>query len=69
MAAWLTVSEAVAKSGFHRTYINKLIHEGRLKSKRIGPIWTIATTSLETFMAQERKPGRPPGRRRRRKPP
>lgn len=43
---WLTVDQAIAFSGIKRDSLYRLIHEGRIRSTKIGARRLIASQSL-----------------------
>ena len=62
--AWITVQAAMERSGYSKSWMLKLISDGRLRARRVGPIWTVSEASLENFLKLDRPTGRPPKRRR-----
>ena len=66
---WITVRQAMEQTGYGRPWIVRLIQQGRLKARKVGPIWTIHAKALDAFMALDRPAHRPKGsgKRRRRK--
>ena len=61
--AWITVRDAMDRTGWTRRWIIVLIEQKRLRARKLGPIWTISEASLENFMKLDRPTGRPPKRR------
>ena len=59
--ALLSVSEAAAKTGLSGSRIRKALGEGQIRGVRLETFWLIEEQSLDAFMAQPRKPGRPKG--------
>lgn len=57
---YITTDEAARLSGFTEQYIRKLIRENRIEGKKVRRDWLLRRTSLEKFLATERKVGRPP---------
>jgi len=49
--------EAAERLGVSQRRVVALIRDGRLKARKIGPVYVIDERSLETV--RERKPGRP----------
>ena len=62
---WITVGEAAERLERTPSLVRRLIIQGRLKARKVGPVWTINAKALDAFMALERPPGRPAKRRRR----
>jgi len=59
--AWLTVTEAAERYPLSGSQIRRLLADGMVKGKRVGPIWTVDERSLTAYLATERRPG-PPGK-------
>jgi excisionase family DNA binding protein len=57
MAGFLTVPQAAAKLGVHRTRVNALIRAGRLPAQKMGRDYLIKPADLAKV--KDRKPGRP----------
>jgi hypothetical protein len=53
----LTVAQAVAKSGFTRSYVAYLMRKHQLEGFRLGHEWFLYADSFDTFLASDRKPG------------
>lgn len=51
----MTVPEAAELKGCHRTWINYLIREGRLKARRVGPVYLIRLKDLEACKVRHRE--------------
>ena len=56
----ITTPEAMRRTGFGTTQIWRLIHEGKVKARKLGRDWFIEEKSLDTYMRTRRGPGRPP---------
>lgn len=59
--AMLTVTEAADRYPLSGSQIRRLLADGTVKGKKIGPIWTVDERSIEAYLATERRPG-PPSR-------
>ena len=59
----LTVPQAAARLGLHRSRVFRLVRDGRLPAERHGRDWLIRESDLDAFAAKPRKPGRPPWRK------
>jgi excisionase family DNA binding protein len=59
MEKLLSVAEAAARLGLHRTRINQLIGSGALPASRIGRAYVIREADLE-LVKERGSPGRPP---------
>jgi len=49
--AMVTVSEAAERHKLSRTHIRRLVADGVLKGKKIGPVWTVDERSLTRYLA------------------
>jgi len=49
---WITVSEAVAVTGFHRVHIRWLITNEKIKAKRSGWYYLVDRNSLLAYQRQ-----------------
>jgi excisionase family DNA binding protein len=56
----LSVTEASALSGYTRSNINHLIHQGYLDAVKVGNAWLVYEDSLRQYVATPRKPGPQP---------
>ncbi len=65
MNNYLTVNEAVTRSGFSREHIRYLCRAGKLRAEMPGRDWLIQSASLERYLTLGRRPGPKPNRRRR----
>lgn len=45
----LTLAEAAASLGIHPDTLRRQIHLGKLKAKRLGPIWTVSEREVERY--------------------
>lgn len=57
LAKLLTVTEAAARLGVHRSRIQQLIEAGRLKAEKLGPVYMIMESDLKAV--RFRPVGRP----------
>ena len=55
----ITIHEAATKSGFSEIYLRKLCQGGKIKARKFGVTWVIDPSSLDKYMASNRKKGRP----------
>ena len=53
----LTVGEAARYLRLHEQTIYHLLRSGRLKGARVGRVWRIHRTALETFLSVDQLPG------------
>lgn len=63
----LSTAEASALSGFGAEHIQRLLRTGRLEGIKPGHDWLVYEDSLQTYLAQPRKPG-PKGSRKKQPP-
>jgi excisionase family DNA binding protein len=54
---YLTVAQAVERTGWTRSYLAYLMRRGKLEGFRVAREWLIYVDSLESFLASPRKPG------------
>jgi excisionase family DNA binding protein len=55
----VSVSEAAASLGIHRTLVHQYIQQGRLAAKQMAGRWLIGAESLQEFAAKPRQRGNP----------
>lgn len=48
--------EAARRLGVHRTAVNTMILDGRLRGERVGPYWRVSREVFEKFAASYRRP-------------
>lgn len=53
----LPVKVASERSNLSISYLIRLIHAGKIKGKRFGPMWLIDAASLDAYLSQEHKRG------------
>lgn len=58
----ITVAEAAAKTGYTIQHIARLLRNGRIAGRKIGPVWVTTIEAVEVYRSSDPKPGRPPGR-------
>lgn len=56
---WLTMTQAAARLGMHRTAVHKAVNQGRLAAHRVGSTWLVKEGDVEEY---ERRPKHPGGR-------
>ena len=61
---YITIKEAMEKTGWSASWLKQLCKGGRLRARKVGPVWTISEASLDGFMKLDRPAHRPPKRRR-----
>jgi len=57
MNIYLTVPQAVEKSGFTKEHVRYLARTGRIEAIRFGQVWAVDPDSLDAYLATERKRG------------
>jgi Helix-turn-helix domain len=61
----MTLVEAAAELGLEPSTLRRQIALGRLRARKVGPVWTVTLYEVARYRAEHRgKPGRKPGRRR-----
>jgi excisionase family DNA binding protein len=55
----MTISEASACYGVSTSWIRTLVQDGRVEGKLYGKTWLIQPASLDRYLTQRRRPGRP----------
>lgn len=60
---WLTVREAVKRSGYNDEYITRLIREKQIQAKKISIIWLVEEKSLLAYLEKAQKMGKKRGRK------
>ena len=45
----LTLSEAAERLGIHPDVLRVQIHRGKLKGRKLGPIWTVTEREIERY--------------------
>ena len=53
---WVSLPEAASRLGLHRTAVNTMILDGRLRGERVGPYWRVRREVFEDFAAGYRRP-------------
>ena len=61
--SYLTTPQAAERTGLSKTYLTKLLRNGKLEGFRLGRDWLIYADSLDRYLAVPHKPG-PKGPRR-----
>lgn len=60
LRSWMTVEQAAEEAGFSRTWILRLLHEGRLKGHRFnGRAWMVSKSGLTKYLKERQPIGRP----------
>lgn len=57
--AVVSTAQACEATNFTSAYIQRLLRDGRIEGVKLGRDWLIYEDSLEAFMTQTRKRGRP----------
>lgn len=52
MKHYLTIDEAVARSGYSPQYLRRLARRGRLTALKVGHFWLVDANALETYRMQ-----------------
>jgi len=55
----MTISEASACYGVSTSWIRTLVQDGRVEGRLYGKTWLIQPDSLDRYLTQRRRPGRP----------
>jgi hypothetical protein len=62
---WISISEAVERSGYTADYLRTLIRQKQIKGRKVITVWLVNRTSLDEFSKQRDartdKRGRPRG--------
>lgn len=56
-AEYITTSEAAQRSRLSKAHIVRLLQRGTIAGKRWGREWMVSATSLDQYLAANRKPG------------
>lgn len=60
----MTLRQAAEALGVSADSLRNQIHNGRLRARKVGPVWTISERELERYRRESRgQPGRRPARR------
>ena len=51
----MTLSEAAVVLGVHPDTLRRQIRLGKLKAKKIGPIWTVTPKEVERYARENRR--------------
>jgi excisionase family DNA binding protein len=51
----LTLAEAAEQLGLHPDVLRRQIHRGKLKGRKVGPIWTITERELERYRKENQR--------------
>ena len=57
---YISTKEAAKKAGFSEEHIRKLVKKRLLKGRKIGRDWLIVPSSVDEYLASERKRGPKP---------
>jgi hypothetical protein len=66
LADYISTEEASHLSGFHMGYMAVLAATGKVQAKKFAGVWLISKSSLEAYLATERKTGPKPKPRKKR---
>jgi hypothetical protein len=50
MSRWITTTEAIAISGYHRVYLYELIRTKKVKARKFGTLWQVDHDSLLIYI-------------------
>jgi hypothetical protein len=50
MSRWITTTEALTISGYHRVYLYELIHTKKVKARKFGTVWQVNYDSLLAYV-------------------
>jgi excisionase family DNA binding protein len=53
--AYLTLAEVAARLGMAASTLRWQIRNGKLRAKRIGPIWTVSEKEVERYARENRR--------------
>ena len=59
LEGYLTTTQASLKSGMNRAHIRRLLETGKLAGRKVGRDWLVDLASIEHYMANRPKMGRP----------
>ena len=54
---WLTVRQAADLVNYHIEHIRRLIRAGKVKARRLGPLWLVSRTDLLAYVRRAEKWG------------
>ena len=57
LADYISSEEASKLSGFHMGYVAVLAASGKVEAQKFAGVWLISKSSLEEYLATERKTG------------
>ncbi len=52
----LTLAEAAERLGVDPGTLRVQIHNGKLKARKVGPIWTVSEREVERYARENRRP-------------
>ena len=50
MSQWITTTEALTISGYHRVYLYELIRTKKVKARKFGTVWQVDHNSLLAYV-------------------
>ena len=54
-SAMLTLTEAAARLGCSPETLRWQVHNGKLKARKVGPIWTVTPKEVERYARENRR--------------
>lgn len=54
MSAVLTLAEAAAELGLSAETLRWQIHRGKLKARKVGPVWTVSEREVKRYARENR---------------
>lgn len=57
----LTLAEAAARLGLERDTLRRQVRRGKLRARKVGPIWTVSEREVERYARENRRTGIRPG--------
>jgi hypothetical protein len=60
---WLTVNEAVKRSGYNADHLRELIRDGKIKARKFSIVWMVSRESLLAYLTKAQAMGGKRGRK------
>jgi excisionase family DNA binding protein len=52
LAGYITTQEVAERLGFHVISVRRMIREGKLKGRKIGPVWIVSQESVDKYLKE-----------------